>query len=67
MSNGLLQAETSYVTWNGIHDSSFSIAWIQCFWPWAIGIQYVPAGRVVAVAGSPYGWKSATASGAERR
>ena len=39
MSSGLLHAVTSYVTSYGIHDSSWSIAWTQCFWAWAIGIQ----------------------------
>jgi hypothetical protein len=32
---------------------SLSIAWIQCFWRWAMGIQYVPAGSVAAAGARP--------------
>ena len=39
------------------------MAWIQCFRPWAIVIQYVPAGRVVLASDPPYGLKSGTVSG----
>jgi hypothetical protein len=40
------------VTSVGWYVSSFNIIWIQCFCGCAIGIQYVPAGRVAGPASS---------------
>ena len=32
------------------------MAWIQCFWAWAMGTYQVPAGSTTRRGLSPYGW-----------